>query len=352
MTNSDSIKTNNTTNILRAWCEQQLAASTMEKIASFEPLSGDASFRKYHRLSTANNTYIAVFAPPASEKNREFVHIAQLLADAGLRVPEVMAVDLEQGFLLQSDLGDTLLLSRLNKETVDHWYNSAMRALITLQQIDVGDNIGRYGAAQMREDLERFPEWFAEGLLDHAMNASEREMFDQFCQRLLAQAFLQPQVLTHYDYQSRNLMICTDKELGIIDFQDALLAPISYDLVSLLRDCYVKWPKQQVLGWLREYAALAHSAGLLPADVTETQFKHWFDYMSLQRHVRVLGTFARLHLRDSKPAYLNDIPLVCRYVQEVAGEHSELTDFAHWFEQVLMPKATDKDWFKPSGTTL
>ncbi|MFK7730538.1 MAG: aminoglycoside phosphotransferase family protein [Pseudomonadales bacterium] len=351
MTNSNSIKTNNTTNSLRAWCEQQLATRTAEKLVAFQALSGDASFRKYHRLNTENNTYIAVFAPPETEKNSEFVQIARLLGDAGLRVPEVIAVDLEQGFLLQSDLGDTLLLSQLNSDTVDHWYSSAMQALITLQQIDTDGNIGQYSATQMREDLERFPQWFVQGLLDHSMSAHERELFDQFCEQLLSQALAQPQALTHYDYQSRNLMICADNELGIIDFQDALLAPITYDLVSLLRDCYVKWPQQQVMAWLHEYASLAKGSGLLAADVNETQLTQWFDYMSLQRHVRVLGTFARLHLRDSKPAYLNDIPLVCRYVQEVAASHSELSAFAQWFEQVLMPKAISKDWFKPIGHT-
>ncbi|MEM8498727.1 MAG: phosphotransferase [Pseudomonadota bacterium] len=347
MTNSNSIKTNNTTIILRDWCEQQLAASTAEKIVDFQALSGDASFRKYHRLSTDNGTYIAVFAPPETEKNSEFVLIARLLGNAGLRVPEVIAADLQRGFLLQSDLGDTLLLSQLNEETVDQWYSCAMQALISLQQIDPGDNISHYSTGQMREDLERFPEWFAQGLLNHPMSASERELFDQFCQQLLDQAIVQPQILTHYDYQSRNLMVCDDNQLGIIDFQDALLAPISYDLVSLLRDCYVKWPEQQVLGWLREYASLAHSSGLLPASVNESQFKLWFDYMSLQRHVRVLGTFARLHLRDNKPGYLNDIPLVCKYVQEVAAEYDSLSDFAHWFEKVLMPKAIANNWFKP-----
>ncbi len=351
MTNSKSIKTNNTTNILRSWCEHQLADCKAEKIVDFQPLSGDASFRKYHRLSTENSTYIAVYAPPATEKNSEFVRIAKLLLDAGLRVPTVIAADLEQGFLLQSDLGDTLLLSQLNKDTVDHWYSSAMQALLTLQQIEVTDNIGRYSATQMREDLERFPEWFVQGLLDHPMTASEQELFDQFCQRLLDQALLQPQVLTHYDYQSRNLMICSDNELGIIDFQDALLAPISYDLVSLLRDCYVKWPQQRVMGWLREFAAQAQESELLPANVSEQQIKQWFDYMSLQRHVRVLGTFARLHLRDNKPAYLSDIPLVCSYVQEVAAEYSELSEFANWFEHALMPIASSKVWFKPAEHT-
>ncbi len=352
MTNSISIKTNNTTNSLRQWCEQQLAARTGTKILDFQALSGDASFRKYHRLSTDNGTYIAVFAPPETEKNSEFVHFARLLGDAGLRVPEVIAADLQRGFLLQTDLGDTLLLSQLNEETVDYWYGSAIQALITLQQIELGDNIGHYSAGQMREDLQRFPEWFVQGLLDHAMSTSERELFDQFCEQLLAQAVVQPQVLTHYDFQSRNLMICANNELGIIDFQDALLAPVSYDLVSLLRDCYVKWPQQQVLGWLREYASLAHNSGLLPADVNESQLKHWFDYMSLQRHVRVLGTFARLHLRDNKPGYLGDIPLVCNYVQEVAAQYDEFSDFAHWFEQLLLPKAMAKDWFQPIERTL
>ncbi len=351
MTNANSINTNNTTNNLRAWCQRQLAAQGGEVISDFQALSGDASFRKYHRLTTQNAHYIAVFAPPATEKNKEFVRIAKLLNDAGLHVPVVLAADLEQGFLLQSDLGDTLLLSQLNEESVDYWYDSAIQALLTLQQIDADQDLTAYSADQMHEDLARFPEWFVEGLLDHPMSEAEHGLFEQLCEALLAEACSQPQVLTHYDYQSRNLMICADNTLGIIDFQDALLAPITYDLVSLLRDCYVKWPQQQVMGWLQHYAEAAKNAALLPANTTPTRLKRWFDFMSLQRHVRVLGTFARLHLRDHKSGYLNDIPLVCDYVREVAAEYRELSDFTHWFEHVLMPKASNKKWFNPTGRT-
>ncbi|MFK8018492.1 MAG: aminoglycoside phosphotransferase family protein [Pseudomonadales bacterium] len=351
MTNSSASKTNNTTINIQHWSNKQLAELGFGRSSSCHALSGDASFRKYFRLTVDESHYIAVFAPPETEKNAEFLSIAQLLADQGINVPQVLAVDLEQGYFLQSDLGDTLLLGELNDTSVEHWYSKALTILGQLQQLKPADALLTYSAVQMREDLERFPEWFVEGLLGYEMSAKERELFDIFCQQLIDQALQQPQVPTHYDYQSRNLMVTADSDLAVIDFQDTLIAPMTYDLVSLLRDCYIKWPLARTHQWALSFAEQAKTSLYLDTSVSDETFLGWFDFMSLQRHVRVLGTFGRLYLRDNKPGYLSDIPLVCEYVQEVAGAHSEFSQFTSWFVGTLLPIAQQQTWYSTRTRT-
>lgn len=348
MTKSVARNINNTTNpqALYAWCQAQLRRLNFGDIRNITPLTGDASFRRYFRVSTEGADTIAVLAPPETEKNAEFVAVAELLQGAGLRVPELLAFDVNRGFLLQTDLGSTLLLNRLSAATVDHWYGKALQALSALQQIRPADDFVSYSPQQMREDLQRFPQWYVAGLLQYDMSPRENQLFDDFCSLLIDQALQQPQVLTHYDFQSRNLMVCDDEELAIIDFQDALRAPMTYDLVSLLRDCYIKWPSRDVKRWACDFAEQARQGAWLDANVDDQRFMHWFDSMSLQRHVRVLGTFARLFLRDDKPGYLSDIPLVCEYVSEVAGQQPMYRDFAAWFDGTLQPLAQQQDWFQ------
>lgn len=351
MTNSSASKTNNTTINIQHWSDTQLAELGLGRSSSCQALSGDASFRKYFRLTVDESHYIAVFAPPETEKNAEFLAIAQLLADQGINVPQVLAVDLEQGYFLQSDLGDTLLLGELNDQSVEHWYGKALTILSQLQQLKPSADLLAYSAAQMREDLERFPEWFVEGLLGYKMSGQERGLFDTFCQLLIDRALQQPQVVTHYDYQSRNLMVTDSFELAVIDFQDTLIAPMTYDLVSLLRDCYIKWPLTSTRHWALGFAQQARDAGYLHESATDETFLEWFDSMSLQRHVRVLGTFGRLFLRDNKPGYLSDIPLVCKYIEEVASAHSEFSQFAHWFAATLLPVAQQQTWYNAASKT-
>lgn len=345
MTNSSSSKANNTEKALRQWCDQRLAELQLTGSLECTALSGDASFRKYYRLRSVESTYIAVHAPPSTEKNVEFVAIAGLLEEAGLVVPKVLAVDYDEGYLLQTDLGDRLLLPELNAQTVDHWYGQALDVLGKLQQMPT-NRLTPYSRAQMREDLQRFPEWFVEGLLQHATSNEDAALFDAFCDQLLHTALEQPQCFTHYDFQSRNLMLTAQNDVALIDFQDSLLAPMTYDLVSLLRDCYIKWPLEETQQRALHFAHQAKHTKILNNNVSDATFLRWFDYMSLQRHVRVLGTFARLYLRDDKPGYLGDIPLVCDYVAEVSAQYSELAEFSDWFSATLLPITKRQDWFK------
>ncbi len=335
---------------LRAWLESTLGQRHPGEAFQLQTLSGDASFRQYFRVQLGKTSYIAVNAPPETEKNAEFLAVQSLFARAGLRVPEILAHNLVDGFFLQSDLGDALLLPELNKGSVNHWYNKALDSLLKLQQIPPNKaKLPCYSTEQMRQDLERFPEWFVTGLLKRQLSAAETGLFNDFCEQLIALCQAQPRVVTHYDFQSRNLMICADQELAVIDFQDAMLAPVSYDLVSLLRDCYIKWPPRQVQAWVESYTSQARNCGVIAADIDDQCFMGWFDAMGLQRHVRVIGTFARLHLRDNKPGYLKDIPLVCEYVSEVLGQHPEFAEFGAWFEQ-LMATAASQAWYQNEPT--
>ncbi len=345
MTNDSTSKANNTINELELWCRTQLSNIGVTGSYTMTPLSGDASFRQYFRLKGLHSSFIAVNAPPSTEKNDEFVAISDLFDKAGLTVPRVLGLEEEQGFILLTDLGDELLLNTLNADNVDHWYGQAMSLIHSIQNITAPSWCAEYSRAQMREDLQRFPEWYVEGLLAHTMSKEENELFEAFCQTLIDTALSQPQVLTHYDFQSRNLMI-ENEQLAVIDFQDAIVAPVTYDLASLLRDCYVAWPAEQVRAWAVGFAHTARKNNVITGDISDEQFLRWFNWMSIQRHVRVLGTFARLHLRDGKSGYLQDIPLVNQYVLDVAKQNADLREFASWFEKTIQPLAEQQAWYQ------
>lgn len=345
MTIDSASKSNKTILKLQDWVQQTLRALKLGDLAHFEALSGDASFRRYYRLHTENSRFIAVHAPPETEKNAEFILIAERLAGSGIRVPTVLASDLQEGFLLQEDLGDQLLLSALNGDSANGLYAKALRMAEHLATLDT-TGLPSYHADRMHEDLQRFPEWFVQGLLDRPITALETEIFERFCQLIISECTQQPQAFTHYDFQSRNLMLCEDGELAAIDFQDGLLAPVTYDLASLIRDCYIKWPGEQVKAWALQYANAARTQGSIPSTTSDAQFLRWFDAVSLQRHVRVLGTFARLFLRDNKPGYLPDIPLVCDYVLEVSANLPEAKEFHDWFAGSLMDSCKAQDWYQ------
>ena len=344
MTNDSSSKANNTINALEQWCHQQLSNIGMTGSYAMCALSGDASFRQYYRLRGLHSSFIAVNAPPASEKNDEFIAISDLFNDAGLLVPQVLGFDDARGFMLLTDLGDELLLDTINASNADHWYGQAIHAIHSIQNISPPTWCREYNRAQMREDLQRFPEWYVENLLGYHMNNDEIELFESFCQTLINTALSQPQVLSHYDFQSRNLMLAQG-QLAVIDFQDAIVAPVTYDLASLLRDCYIAWPAEQVAGWAQQFAQSARDQHVMTHKVSNEKFLRWFDWMCVQRHIRVLGTFARLHLRDKKSGYLKDIPLVNQYVLNVAKQHRDLQEFADWFEQRIYPLAKKQEWY-------
>jgi len=311
-------------------------------------VAGDASPRRYFRLVLAHGSYVLVEAPPATEKNTAFVHVDELLRSAGVKVPAVLGVDYERGFLLLEDLGDRLLLPLLNAASVDAWYRQAFTVLAKMAAVDTtSTGLPDYDRALLREELGRFQEWFVERLLGYTVPAQEQAGLDKLLAQLIDSALEQPRVLVHRDFHSRNLMVSGGDELAVIDFQDAVVGPVTYDLVSLLRDCYIQWPAAQVQDWALAYCDLLRAHGLA-VDVEQAQFLRWFDWMGLQRHLKVLGTFARLFLRDGKSAYLDDLPLVIDYVMEItakyAAEEPAFADFNAWFSQRLSPLIARQPW--------
>jgi len=320
-------------------------------------IAGDASPRRYFRASypakTAHQppiTYIAVTSP-ASENNPAFVHVCRLLAEAGVRVPHLLHYDLDRGYLLLEDLGDETLLPLLSSDSVGAWYGMAFRALQLMVAIDPrAAALPLYDDQRLGTELNLFKDWFVQTLLNYPWQQAHELVFNQLSDILKRNAAEQPQVVVHRDFHSRNLMCLNNGELAVIDFQDAVIGPLTYDPVSLLKDCYVQWPRSRQLAWLRNYQVDMVAAGVLSATPDlETQFIRWFDLMGLQRHLKVLGIFARLALRDSKPNYLNDLPLVVAYVRQALTlyreSESSVASFADWFEAELMPLIVTQPWY-------
>lgn len=339
---------------LSVWVAQQLA----EQLSAATPadyqltgLSSDAGFRRYFRLQVAPNSeavplnLLAVDAPPVSEDSAQFVALARYLRAHSVRTPEVFAADVSRGFLLVEDFGDALLQGELHSDTATPLYGEAMMTLLALQQCpDNPQLIPRYDQPMLRRELEIFREWFVEKLLGYVLTETEKKLLAKVFGELESSALEQPQVLVHRDYHSRNLLVCESGALGVIDFQGALWGPCTYDPVSLLRDSYIRWPAQDVQRWALSYGNLAMDVGILPNVDTQTYLR-WFDWMGLQRHIKVLGIFARLHLRDHKPNYLADLPRVIGYVLEVAENYPALQDFSHWLREHLLPLAAQHSWY-------
>lgn len=320
---------------LKDWVAQQLSCTSQQ--LNWQPLSGDASFRRYVRCKLNDQSYIAALAPPATEKNDTFVQVSGLLNQAGVPAPKVLAVDYGHGYLLQSDLGDTALQAVLSENTVQHWYPLAMRQIARMQSIqDTG--LPLYDRAALQLELSYFRTWFLEAMLNYQCSANETAMLEKFFTALLDSAEQQPQAFVHRDYHCRNIMCLSDGSLACIDFQDAVIGPVTYDAVSLLRDCYVVWPQEQVQNWVEDYRQQYWPM------IDSQQFQQWFDLMSLQRHIKVLGIFARLSIRDGKHNYLNDLPTVIRYVLNVARQQAAANEFAVWFEQRILPLVRQQHW--------
>lgn len=328
---------------LTRWVAQQVSAE--EPTIQLKPIASDAGFRRYFRFATPSR-WLAVDAPPETEDSRQFVALARYLSAHGINTPKIMAADEENGLLLVEDFGDELLHRQLTTMTVDKFYHQTFRTLIKLQTCpDNQTLIPRYDQALLHRELLIFSEWFVVELLKHPLNTEEKNLLEKTFTLLEGSALEQPQTLVHRDFHSRNLFIRDNEQLGVIDFQGALWGACTYDLVSLLRDCYIRWPADKVKTWALAYRQESTQAGLLNPAVTETQFLRWFDLMGLQRHIKVLGIFARLHLRDGKAHYLHDLPLVIRYTLEVAQNYPELRAFSDWFTACLLPLAKQQAWY-------
>ncbi len=299
------------------------------------PASADASFRRYFRVTLDDGTTrIVMDAPPANEDCRPWLHVQQLFQAAGAHVPEVLAQDLERGFLLLSDLGDSTYLQALDADNAAPLYADAIAALVKIQQASRPGALPDYDAALLRRELELFPEWFLAQHHQLVLTDSERQGLAAVFERILAMNLAEPKVFVHRDYHSRNLMrIDGAGNPGIIDFQDAVYGPISYDMVSLLKDAYIEWDEDLALDWLVRYWEQARKAGL-PVAADFGEFFRDYEWMGVQRHVKVLGIFARLYHRDGKDGYLKDLPLVARYLRKACERYSELSPLRKILDKV------------------
>ena len=304
---------------LETWLKQVLATQTF----TLTTASADASFRRYFRVHVAENTLIAMDAPPPHEDCTPFVKIAKQFLDAELNVPKIIAQDLANGFLLLSDLGNDTYLQHLNPQTAQMLYLDATNALIKLQLASKSHDLPAYDKALLIREMQLFPDWYVAKHLGFALNSEQHGWLQQTFDALNKNILSQGQVTVHRDYHSRNLMVTYQNSPGILDFQDAVHGAITYDLVSLLKDAYIKWDEEQVIDLAVRYWEPAKKAGLpVPNDFSE--FYRDFEWMGAQRHIKVLGIFARLYHRDGKDGYLKDMPLVLHYLHKVCERYVEL----------------------------
>jgi aminoglycoside/choline kinase family phosphotransferase len=315
-------------NALKEWLTQTIKSPDYV----ITPLAGDASFRRYFRIQHEGSSYVIMDAPPGKEDLVPFIHVAQTLEQANVPTPKILAQNLQQGFLLLSDMGDNLLLNDLRAETVDNYYKEAIKTLLKIQSCSVNDpTLASFDHAFMMDEMKRCTDWFLTAYLALELSSEESALWQQSMDWIATEVAKQPITFIHRDYHSRNLMILDQAQeplLGVIDFQDAMRGPITYDLVSLLKDCYIAWPRVKVLEWVEFF----YTQNSLADIYTLPEFIRAFDLCGLQRHLKVLGTFCRLHLRDNKPGYLKDLPLTLKYVLECTETYEELHAMFHFFQ--------------------
>ncbi len=329
-----------------AWTRDVLGDPTL----TLAPASADASFRSYWRTFHQDISWIVMDSPPALEDPAPWLAIGRRLHAAGLHVPSVRAHDLERGFVLIEDLGSRLYLDVLDEHNVERLYGDALAALLHMQRAVDGSDLPPYDAAFLQRELALLPEWFLGRHLGVALDDPTQATLQQAFARIVDAALEQPHCFVHRDFHSRNLLLVEPAQgardnPGIIDFQGALHGPITYDLASLLRDCYIAWEPARVQRWALDYHARLVETGLVSPTVDPERFLRWFDLAGLQRHLKVLGIFCRLWYRDGKRRYLDDLPLVYRYVIEVAGRYPELRALARLLEQCV----GDRDITRPAG---
>jgi aminoglycoside/choline kinase family phosphotransferase len=312
----------------RAEARIQFAREHLGKPLQMQVASADASFRSYWRVGDGANTWIVMDAPPDKENTAPWLDIGARLHRAGLHAPEVLASDLAQGFVLMEDLGTRTYLPELTDASADALYADACAALTRLQHVDT-DGLPHFDRAQIAMELELMPEWLLRRHLGFAPSCEQWDIVEAAFTFIIQAALEQPRCFMHRDYHSRNLLITTANNPGIIDFQGAMLGPLTYDLASLLRDCYIVWPAERVSAWAEQYRPQFNSY------VDAPTFRRWFDLIGLQRHIKVLGIFCRLWYRDGKAGYLDDLPRVLDYVLSVARAYPELAEFAALLAQAV-----------------
>ena len=331
-------------NTLRNWLKA-LQPSWQLDLDTLAPASADASFRRYFRIESKNpdfGTLIIMDAPPQHEPLDAFIKVDLLFSEAGLNVPNILEQNSAEGFLLLKDLGNKTYLAELNNETADHLYQDATHALVEMQLASKPNVLPNYDEALLQRELDLFPEWYLRKHLEITLSdlqaAQLKKSFDLIIENNLAQA----KVYVHRDYHSRNLMVTEINNPGVLDFQDAVYGPITYDASSLWRDAYIAWPEEKVIDWVIKFWEQGRKVGLpMPEDFG--QFYRDFEWMGLQRHLKVLGIFARLFHRDSKDGYLKDIPLVLEYAIATANRYIELKPLARILEATRSQKASSAD---------
>lgn len=322
--------------LLQGWLARDLGL----RPARIEPASSDASFRRYFRVVCDDSTLVAMDAPPETEDVRPYLHVTALLEPLGIHVPHVYEADVGRGFVLLEDLGSTHYLARLGAgDDPQLLYGDALQALaeIQLRGAEAAAELPPYDRAPLARELAEMPEWLLDRHLALELTRADRDMIAAAFEFLIGEALSQPAVFVHRDYHSRNLMVLGERNPGVIDFQDALRGPIGYDLASLLKDCYISWPRERVLEWLSGYRSLLQSRGG-PVGSGPAQFVRWFDLIGAQRHIKVLGRFARLWYRDGKPGYLRDLRLTLDYVRETCRLYPELAALSEFLERRVAPE--------------
>jgi len=314
---------------LRQWTGQVLPSPLLD----LTPASADASFRRYFRAATASGSYIVMDAPPSHEDCAPFLHVARLFRAAGANTPEILAENTEEGFLLLSDFGDTTYLAALDGASADRLYGDANATLIRIQLASRAGELPDYDAALLLRELQLFPAWYVQRHLGTTLDDAQRETLERTFAAILANNLAQARVYVHRDWHSRNLMQTGVDNPGVLDFQDAVYGPITYDLASIYKDAYIDWDEERVLDWLVRYWQDARRAGL-PVREDFGEFYRDFEWMGVQRHIKVLGIFARLYHRDGKEGYLKDMPRVLHYLRRACERYNGLGDFLRLLDAI------------------
>jgi N-acetylmuramate 1-kinase len=316
---------------LKHWLNDVLDTSDYE----LEPASEDASFRCYYRLFLQNKTFIVMDAPPPQENCEPFVRITSTLHDCHVNAPKIHHMNLEHGFLMLDDFGNDLYLDNLDADSVKQLYSDAILALVRMQTAGDVNELNRYDESLLRKEMQLFSEWLLGKHLQLELKVDQNKSMDALYDLLIENATQQPQSFVHRDFHSRNLMLTGENNPGVIDYQDAVHGPISYDLVSLLKDCYIKWPRDDVNYWIDFYLKQLAEKG---SEIDRVQFQRWFDLMGVQRQLKASGIFARLSHRDDKHGFLKDIPRTLSYIVDLKQDYEELAPLCLIIEESILPK--------------
>ena len=325
-------------NSLQNWLTEILGTSAF----NLKPASEDASFRTYHRLFLKNKTFIVMDAPPEQENCKVFIKITKKLRACDVNVPIIHNVNIEQGFLLLSDLGNDLYLNKLNKSSIYELYSDALSALVSIQVLVNVGGVDEYDKSLLISEMNLFREWLIEKHLNIKLSDGQVKILTTLFDLLVNNALQQPKVFVHRDFHSRNLMVTKENNPGVIDYQDAVYGPISYDLVSILKDCYIKWPKEEIDKWIDFYLNKLYEEKAQHR-INRDEFVRWFDLMGVQRHLKASGIFARLSHRDGKHNFLEDIPRTLSYILDLKETYEELQPICIILEELVLPRLKENE---------